>query len=188
MLPWLCERLNNAGNWVCGQLTEDADFGKKKIIFSDEAHFGLGGYINKQNCRIWGQKPVCIHWKADTPKMSHCLVWICGHMWAIFIRKWARGGRYSQWRPLSGHVERIFVQKKLKKRILAIFGFNRTVLRATQLKLHLMFYALFLKIALATELMSFGHLWAAIWHRWTTICGLLSKISITPPSRRQLTF
>ena len=26
----------------------------KKIIFSDEAHFDLGGYVNKQNCRIWG--------------------------------------------------------------------------------------------------------------------------------------
>ena len=25
----------------------------KKIIFSDEAHFDLGGYVNKQNCRIW---------------------------------------------------------------------------------------------------------------------------------------
>ena len=28
------------------------DFGKK-IIFSDEAHFDLGGYLSKQNCRIW---------------------------------------------------------------------------------------------------------------------------------------
>ena len=26
----------------------------KKIIFSDEAHFVLCGYVNKQNCRIWG--------------------------------------------------------------------------------------------------------------------------------------
>ena len=25
-----------------------------KIIFSDEAHFGLGGFVNKQNCRNWG--------------------------------------------------------------------------------------------------------------------------------------
>ena len=27
---------------------------KKKIIFSDEAHFDLGGCVNKQNCHIWG--------------------------------------------------------------------------------------------------------------------------------------
>ena len=26
----------------------------KKIKFSDVAQFGLGGYVNKQNCRIWG--------------------------------------------------------------------------------------------------------------------------------------
>ena len=26
----------------------------KKVIFSDEAHFDLGGYVNKQNGRIWG--------------------------------------------------------------------------------------------------------------------------------------
>ena len=26
----------------------------KKIIFRDEAHFDLGGYVNKQNNRVWG--------------------------------------------------------------------------------------------------------------------------------------
>ena len=36
--------------WACDRLTEDTDFGNK-IIFSDEAHFELGGYVNKQNCR-----------------------------------------------------------------------------------------------------------------------------------------
>ena len=55
---------------------------KKKIIFSDEAHFDLGGYVNKQNCRIWGtenshayiEKPTnpkrvtvwCGFWSRDT--------------------------------------------------------------------------------------------------------------------------
>ena len=40
--------------WACNRLTEDADFGKTKIFFSDKAHFDLGGYVNKQNCRFWG--------------------------------------------------------------------------------------------------------------------------------------
>ena len=31
--------------WACDRLTEDADFSKKKIIFSDEAHFYMGGYV-----------------------------------------------------------------------------------------------------------------------------------------------
>ena len=29
-------------------------FWQNKIIFSDEPHFDVGGYINKQNCLIWG--------------------------------------------------------------------------------------------------------------------------------------
>ena len=44
-------------NWVCDRLTEDADFGKKKknlSSFSDKVPFDLGGYVNKQNYRIWG--------------------------------------------------------------------------------------------------------------------------------------
>ncbi|GFY27400.1 hypothetical protein TNCV_2070201 [Trichonephila clavipes] len=27
----------------------------KRILFSDEAHFWLNGYVNKQNCRIWSE-------------------------------------------------------------------------------------------------------------------------------------
>lgn len=40
-------------NWALDRLEEDPNFGRK-IIFSDEAHFWLNGYVNKQNCRIWG--------------------------------------------------------------------------------------------------------------------------------------
>ena len=39
---------------ACDRLTEDVDFGKKKIFLSDEAHFNLGWYVNKQDCCIWG--------------------------------------------------------------------------------------------------------------------------------------
>ncbi|GFW49256.1 uncharacterized protein TNCV_3057661 [Trichonephila clavipes] len=27
----------------------------KRILFSDEAHFWLNGYVNKHNCRIWSE-------------------------------------------------------------------------------------------------------------------------------------
>ncbi|GFW67690.1 hypothetical protein TNCV_3445621 [Trichonephila clavipes] len=27
----------------------------KRILFSNEAHFWLNGYVNKQNCRIWSE-------------------------------------------------------------------------------------------------------------------------------------
>ena len=35
------------------RLTEDDNFGKKNHLFR-WSHFDLGGYVNKQNCRIWG--------------------------------------------------------------------------------------------------------------------------------------
>ena len=59
------------------------------------------------------KKPSHIHWKADSPKTSHCLVRILVQRlnFAIFLRKWATRGRYSQLRSLSGHVERNFVHK-----------------------------------------------------------------------------
>ena len=51
----------------------------------------------------------------------------------------------------------------IEKSILATFDFKRMALRATQPKLHSMFGAMFLKIALsAAQVMSFSHLGAAI--------------------------
>jgi len=39
-------------DWVLEQLKVNPNFAKQ-IIFSDEAHFWMNGYVNKQNCRIW---------------------------------------------------------------------------------------------------------------------------------------
>ena len=65
-----------------------------------------------------------------------------------------------------------FLFTKIDEENIETFGFNRTALRATQPKLHSIVCVLFLKIAFsAAELISFGHLEAAIWHRWTIICG-----------------
>ena len=47
-------RLNNTGKY-CGITLKIII---QKIFVSDEAHFDLDGYVNKQNCRIWGtEKP-----------------------------------------------------------------------------------------------------------------------------------
>ena len=49
---------------------------KIKIIFSDKAHFDLGGYVNKQNCRIWGtENPHAYNEKTTHPK--RVTIW-CG--------------------------------------------------------------------------------------------------------------
>ncbi|GFV66405.1 uncharacterized protein TNCV_4898861 [Trichonephila clavipes] len=40
--------------WAQNEIAVVPDF-HKRVLFSDEAHFWLNGYINKQNCRIWSE-------------------------------------------------------------------------------------------------------------------------------------
>lgn len=65
-------------DWASERLEEDPNFGRK-IIFSDEAHFWMNGYVNKQNCRIWDDaNPHEVHQVAMHPQKV--TVW-CG-FWA----------------------------------------------------------------------------------------------------------
>ena len=66
-----------------------------------------------KQAKLSHRKPTRIHLKVDVLKTSHCLVLILvqRYNWAIFLRKWARRHRYSQWRSLSDHVEWIFVHQ-----------------------------------------------------------------------------
>ena len=45
----------NFPNWALAKLEENEEF-HRKIIFSDEAHFWLNGFVNKQNMRYWSAK------------------------------------------------------------------------------------------------------------------------------------
>ncbi|GFY05148.1 transposable element Tc1 transposase [Trichonephila clavipes] len=40
--------------WAQNEIAVVPDF-HKRILFSDEAHFWLNGYVNKQNCYIWSE-------------------------------------------------------------------------------------------------------------------------------------
>ncbi|GFT78584.1 transposable element Tcb2 transposase [Trichonephila clavipes] len=40
--------------WAQNEIAVVPDF-HKRILFSDEAHFWLNGYVKKQNCRIWSE-------------------------------------------------------------------------------------------------------------------------------------
>ncbi|GFW61731.1 retrovirus-related Pol polyprotein from transposon 412 [Trichonephila clavipes] len=40
--------------WAQNEIAVATDF-HKQILFSDEAHFWLNGYVNKHNCRIWSE-------------------------------------------------------------------------------------------------------------------------------------
>ena len=75
------------GNIATDRFAEDADF-DRKIIFSDEAHFDLGGHINKQNCRICGtQNPQAYIEKPTHPKRATvwCGFWSQGIIGPFFL-------------------------------------------------------------------------------------------------------
>ncbi|GFY06230.1 hypothetical protein TNCV_2680241 [Trichonephila clavipes] len=40
--------------WAQNEIAVAPDF-HKRILFSDEAHFWLNGYVHTQNCRIWSE-------------------------------------------------------------------------------------------------------------------------------------
>ncbi|GFW81850.1 DUF4817 domain-containing protein [Trichonephila clavipes] len=46
--------MNRFVEWAQNEIAVVPDF-HKRILFSDEAHFWLNGYVNKQNCRIWSE-------------------------------------------------------------------------------------------------------------------------------------
>ncbi|GFY11467.1 DUF4817 domain-containing protein [Trichonephila clavipes] len=50
--------------WAQNEIAVVPDF-HKRILFSDEAHFWLNGYVNKQNCRIWSEANPQVH--VETP-------------------------------------------------------------------------------------------------------------------------
>ncbi|GFV02837.1 putative transposable element [Trichonephila clavipes] len=51
----------------------------KRILFSDEAHFWLKGYVNKQNCRIWSEANPQVY--VETPLHPEKLTVWCA-LWA----------------------------------------------------------------------------------------------------------
>ncbi|GFV81641.1 uncharacterized protein TNCV_1702981 [Trichonephila clavipes] len=58
----------------------------KRILFSDEAHFWLNGYVNKQNCRIWSEANLQVY--VETPLHPEKLTVWCA-LWAggILLQK-----------------------------------------------------------------------------------------------------
>ncbi|XP_075157741.1 uncharacterized protein LOC142231007 [Haematobia irritans] len=59
--------------WALEKLAENPLF-YRQILFSDEAHFWLNGYVNKQNCRIWSEEqPEAVQELPMHPEK--CTVW-----------------------------------------------------------------------------------------------------------------
>ncbi|GFU64785.1 DUF4817 domain-containing protein [Trichonephila clavipes] len=73
-------RLNNAFRfveWAQNEIAVVPGF-HKRILFSDEAHFWLNGYVNKQNCRIWNPQ-VYVETPLHPEKLTvWCALWAGG--------------------------------------------------------------------------------------------------------------
>ncbi|GFV60204.1 hypothetical protein TNCV_1924461 [Trichonephila clavipes] len=71
--------------WAQNEIAVVPDF-HKRILFSDEAHFWLNGYVNKQNCRIWSEANPQVY--IETPLHPEKLTVWCA-LWAggILLQK-----------------------------------------------------------------------------------------------------
>ncbi|GFX76327.1 putative DD41D transposase [Trichonephila clavipes] len=71
--------------WAQNEIADVPDF-HKRILFSDEAHFWLNGYVNKQNCRIWSEANPQVY--VETPLHPEKLTVWCA-LWAggILLQK-----------------------------------------------------------------------------------------------------
>ncbi|GFW48648.1 transposable element Tc3 transposase [Trichonephila clavipes] len=71
--------------WAQNEIAVVPDF-HKRILLSDEAHFWLNGYVNKQNCRIWSEANPHVY--VETPLHPEKLTVWCA-LWAggILLQK-----------------------------------------------------------------------------------------------------
>ncbi|GFT53291.1 hypothetical protein TNCV_4233821 [Trichonephila clavipes] len=71
--------------WAQNEIAVVPDF-HKRILFSDEVHFWLNGYVNKQNCRIWREANPQVY--VETPLHPEKLTVWCA-LWAggILLQK-----------------------------------------------------------------------------------------------------
>ncbi|GFV80309.1 uncharacterized protein TNCV_4957121 [Trichonephila clavipes] len=71
--------------WAQNEIAVVPDF-HKRILCSDEAHFWLNGYVNKQNCRIWSEVNPQVY--VETPLHPEKLTVWCA-LWAggILLQK-----------------------------------------------------------------------------------------------------
>ncbi|GFV19198.1 uncharacterized protein TNCV_3224161 [Trichonephila clavipes] len=75
--------------WAQNEIAVVPDF-HKRILFSDEAHFWLNGYVNKQNCRIWSEAAnpqVYVETPLHPEKLTvWCALWAGGIIGPYFFK------------------------------------------------------------------------------------------------------
>ena len=122
------------GEWAFEKLAEDPLI-YRKIVFREEAHFRLNGYVNKQNCRFWGED----HAEALQKLLMHsekvtvwCGLWVSGIIGPHFFKDAANrnvtvnGVRYGE------IIFNFFFCPKCKSLTCGRCDFNTTVPHAAQ--------------------------------------------------------
>ncbi|GFU40588.1 arginyl-tRNA--protein transferase 1 [Trichonephila clavipes] len=74
--------------WAQNEIAVVPDF-HKRILFSNEAHFWLNGYVNKQNCRIWSEAnpQVYVETSLHPEKLTvWCALWAGGIIGPYFFK------------------------------------------------------------------------------------------------------
>ncbi|GFV40981.1 uncharacterized protein TNCV_2665721 [Trichonephila clavipes] len=84
--------------WAQNEIAVVPDF-HKRILFSDEAHFWLNGYVNKQNCRIWSEANPQVY--VETPLHPEkltvwCALWAGGIIGPYFFKKTMKELKFQQ--------------------------------------------------------------------------------------------
>ncbi|GFT90755.1 uncharacterized protein TNCV_2777421 [Trichonephila clavipes] len=74
--------------WAQNEIAVVPDF-HKRILFSDEAHFWLNGYVNKRNCHIWSEANPQVY--VETPLHPEkltvwCALWAGGIIGPYFFK------------------------------------------------------------------------------------------------------
>ncbi|GFX01910.1 putative DD41D transposase [Trichonephila clavipes] len=107
----------------------------KQILFSDEAHFWLNGYVNKQICRIWSEANPQVY--VETPLHPEkltvwCALWAGGIIGPYFFKNdeghnvTVNGDRYR------AMITNFFIPE-LKNHEVKSCGSNKTAQHVTQL-------------------------------------------------------
>ncbi|GFU42352.1 putative mariner transposase [Trichonephila clavipes] len=77
-VPLSDSRLNRFDEWAQNEIAVVPNF-HKRILFTDEAHFWLNGYVNKQSCCIWSEANPQVY--VETPLHPEKLTVWCA-LWA----------------------------------------------------------------------------------------------------------
>ncbi|GFX50526.1 hypothetical protein TNCV_614551 [Trichonephila clavipes] len=123
--------------WAQNEIAVVPDF-HKRILFSDEAHFWLNGYINKQNCRIWSEANPQVY--VETPLHPEkltvwCALWAGGIIGPYFFKNdeghnvTVNGDRYR------AMITNFFIPE-LNNQMSRSCGSNKTTQHVTQLVSH----------------------------------------------------